>query len=170
MGVILTTGSKWDDPPGASQKVLWSVPQTALYIGPTGLRNSVLWRLPPTVQWLFLVPLKGGRWHVIPQLAVYTTYIPLIVLAFWWVICYLPPLGEPETTIELCFTFISQTSSWSQSCVNCCHVSRLTKSWVAERNPSCRTAVGVFFGLMAYPAGDELNSPITVSQIFLPYC
>ena len=29
-------------------------------------------------QWLFLVPLKGGRWHIIPQLAVYTTYIPLI--------------------------------------------------------------------------------------------
>ena len=31
-----------------------------------------------TIQWLFLVPLKGGRWHIIPQLAVYTTYIPLI--------------------------------------------------------------------------------------------
>ena len=30
------------------------------------------------VQWLFLVPLKGGRWHIIPQLAVYATYIPLI--------------------------------------------------------------------------------------------
>ena len=29
-------------------------------------------------QWLFLVPLKGGRWHIVPQLAVYTTYIPLI--------------------------------------------------------------------------------------------
>ncbi len=36
-------------------------------------------------QWLFLVPVKGGRWHIIPQLAVYTTYIPLIVLAFWGV-------------------------------------------------------------------------------------
>ena len=35
-------------------------------------------------QWLFLVPLKGGRWHLIPQLAVYTTYIPLVVLAFVW--------------------------------------------------------------------------------------
>ena len=35
-------------------------------------------------QWLFLVPLKGGRWHIILQLAVYTTYIPLIVLAFWF--------------------------------------------------------------------------------------
>ena len=29
-------------------------------------------------QWLFLVPLLGGRYHTIPQLAVYTTYIPLI--------------------------------------------------------------------------------------------
>ncbi len=29
-------------------------------------------------QWLFLVPLKGGRWHIILQLAVCTTYIPLI--------------------------------------------------------------------------------------------
>ena len=34
-------------------------------------------------QWLFLVPLIGGRWHTIPQLAVYTTYMPLIFLAFW---------------------------------------------------------------------------------------
>ena len=36
-----------------------------------------------TCQWLFLVSLIGGRWHIIPQLAVYTTY-----------------QGEPETTIE----------------------------------------------------------------------
>ena len=34
--------------------------------------------IPASYQWLFLVPLKGGRWHIIPQLAVYTTYIPLI--------------------------------------------------------------------------------------------
>ena len=39
-------------------------------------------------QWLFLVPLKGGRWHIIPQLAVYTTYIPFIYHL------------EPETTID----------------------------------------------------------------------
>ena len=29
-------------------------------------------------QWSSLVPLIGGRYHVIPQLAVYTTYIALI--------------------------------------------------------------------------------------------
>ena len=33
-------------------------------------------------QWLFLVPLKGGRWYIIPQLAgKIPLYIPLIVLA-----------------------------------------------------------------------------------------
>ena len=29
-------------------------------------------------QWLLLVPLIGGRWYIITQLTVYTTYIPLI--------------------------------------------------------------------------------------------
>ena len=31
-----------------------------------------------TDQLSFLVPLIGGRYHIIPQLAVYTTYIPLV--------------------------------------------------------------------------------------------
>ena len=44
-------------------------------------------------QWLFLVPLIGGRYHIIPQLAVYTTYIPLTVyIANWVIIWYLPPI------------------------------------------------------------------------------
>ena len=56
-----------------------------------------------SIQWLFLVPLKGGRWHIIPQLAVYTTYIPLIVLAFWGAPYATGShlLGEPETTSDL---------------------------------------------------------------------
>lgn len=37
--------------------------------------TSSLW---PNNQWLFLVPKKGGRWHIIHQLAVYTTFTPLI--------------------------------------------------------------------------------------------
>ena len=36
-------------------------------------------------QWLFLVPIKGGRWHIIPLPLIYHLYI-----AFWGVICYLP--------------------------------------------------------------------------------
>ena len=32
-------------------------------------------------QRIFQVPVKGGRQYIILQLAVYTTYIPLIVLA-----------------------------------------------------------------------------------------
>ena len=43
-------------------------------------------------QWLFLVPLIGGRWYIITQLAVYTTYIPLIY-------CQLG-LWEPGNSIE----------------------------------------------------------------------
>ena len=42
-------------------------------------------------QWLFLVPLKGGRWHIIPQLAGFLPLIYHLYIAFWGVICYLPP-------------------------------------------------------------------------------
>ena len=45
---------------------------------------------------------KGwDRLYIITQLAVYTTYIPLIVLAFVWGL-YNPyhPLQEPEKSIE----------------------------------------------------------------------
>ena len=45
---------------------------------------------------------KGGRWHIIPQLAVYTTYI----LPFWGLYATYHLLGEPETTIELNIIFI----------------------------------------------------------------
>ena len=55
------------------------------------LRTTVLARPPKYTQWIFQVPVKGGRYYVITQLAVYTTYIPLIVLAFWEVMKSLPP-------------------------------------------------------------------------------
>ena len=42
-------------------------------------------------QWSFLVPLIGGRYHIIPQLAVYTTYIPYYI-AYWVIIYQLPPI------------------------------------------------------------------------------
>ena len=47
-------------------------------------------------QWLFLVPLKGGRDYIIPQLAVYTTYI----LPSGGLYNPYHLLGEPETAIE----------------------------------------------------------------------
>ncbi len=52
-------------------------------------------------QWIFQVPVKGGRWYIITQLAVYTAYIPGIVLAFVWGLYnpyHLSP--EPEYSIE----------------------------------------------------------------------
>ena len=52
-------------------------------------------------QCLFLVPLIGGRYHIIPQLAVYTTYIPLIVLAFWGVkMLPSPPKGNQKPPLN----------------------------------------------------------------------
>ena len=51
----------------------------------------------PSDQWLFLVPPKGGRWHIIPQLAVYTTYI----LPSGGLYATYHLLGESETTNEV---------------------------------------------------------------------
>ena len=47
---------------------------------------------------------RWDRWYMIPQLAVYTTYIPLIVLAYWVIIYHRSHrLREQiETTIEHC--------------------------------------------------------------------
>ena len=49
---------------------------------------------PTKHQWIFQVPLKGGRWHIIPQLAVYTTYIPLIYI---YIYCLLGGYIIPTT-------------------------------------------------------------------------
>ena len=63
-----------------------------------------------------LVPLTGGRYHIIPQLAVYTTYIPLIVLAYWVIIYHrYHLLREPETAIEFSqvgIGFLNNPNSW----------------------------------------------------------
>ena len=53
-----------------------------------------------TNQWLFLVPVKGGRWNTSPN----WQYIPLIYhlyIALWGLYATYHPLREPETTIEL---------------------------------------------------------------------
>ncbi len=51
-------------------------------------------------QWLFLVPVKGGRWHIISQLAVYTTYI----LPSGSLHATYHPLQEPEKSIDPMYT------------------------------------------------------------------
>ena len=50
----------------------------------------------PTINGCFWFPLIGGRWHISPQLAVYTTYI----LPVGWLYATYHLLGEPETTID----------------------------------------------------------------------
>ena len=52
----------------------------------------------PLNQWLFLIPVTGGRWHIIPQLAVYTTYIYILPSGGLYATYHL--LREPETTID----------------------------------------------------------------------
>ncbi len=46
-------------------------------------------------QWLFLVPLVGGRWHIIPQKAIYKWYI--LPIGGLYATYHL--LREPEKTI-----------------------------------------------------------------------
>ena len=63
-------------------------------------------------QWLFLVPLKGGRWHIIHQLAgnsyrLYTTYI----LPSGGLYATYHLLGEPETTIDFLVDFLDDFAS-----------------------------------------------------------
>ena len=54
-------------------------------------------------QWLFLVPLLGGRYHIIPQLAVYTTYIPLIYCQLGDYMVPTTYSGNQETPLNACF-------------------------------------------------------------------
>ncbi len=64
--------------------------------------------MDPSCQWLFLVPLKGGRWHIIPQLAVYTTYIPLIYCLLGGYMLPSPPFrGTSIPTIDHGYVFKS---------------------------------------------------------------
>ena len=61
-----------------------------------------LQRLIEISQWSFLVPLIGGRYHIIPQLAVYKWYI--LPIGGLYGTYHL--LREPETTIESVFVSI----------------------------------------------------------------
>ena len=76
--------------------------------------NKSSWAMNGIYQWIFQVPVKGGRWHIIPQLAVYTTYIPLILPSGG---LYNPYhlLWEPETTIE----YTRKLTAGTQTLVDC---------------------------------------------------
>ena len=56
---------------GVSAAMLSSPTRLVLWRRFFGLKN-------PSYQWSFRVPLIGGRYHIITQLAVHTTYIQLI--------------------------------------------------------------------------------------------
>ncbi len=80
-------------------------PKNQRYFSPQGLATIALispwniWKLQPFkpfFQWLFQVPLKGGRGHITPQKAIYKWYI--LPIGGLYATYHL--LGEPETTIE----------------------------------------------------------------------
>ena len=70
-----------------------------------GLRGQARLRTPPgglpsQRQQLFLVPLIGGRRYIITQLAVYTTYIPLIYCLLGGLYATYHLLREPGNSID----------------------------------------------------------------------
>ena len=65
-------------------------------------------------QWLFLCPLIGGRWYIIIQLAVFTTYIPLIYCQlgdYMLPTTYLRYVREPGNSIAKGLFFCLQSYS-----------------------------------------------------------
>ena len=52
----------------------------------------------PSVQWLFLVPVKGGRWHINPQKATYTSGTNSLLGGYMLPTTF---YMEPEITIDL---------------------------------------------------------------------
>ena len=73
-----------------NEKWMW-----ALWLLSFILSRSVSRSFKTSTQWLFLLPVfRWDRWHSPSLGRKNATYIPPIVLAFWGVICYLPPLRE----------------------------------------------------------------------------
>ncbi len=84
-------------------------------------------------QRLFLVPLKGGRWHIIPHLAVYTTYI----LPSGGLYNPYHLLGEQETTIEMGLIFHHQGWKVDSVWLSCPSVFSLKCPWKKTPNLRC---------------------------------
>ena len=51
-------------------------------------------------QWLFLVPVKGGRDYITSQKAIYKWYIYVYILLIGWLYTTYQPLQEPEKSID----------------------------------------------------------------------
>ena len=62
-----------------------------------GILHTVLHPWWSIYQWLFMVPVKGGRWHIIPQLAVCTTYIYIYIIYIPLTSCLLGGYRLPTT-------------------------------------------------------------------------
>ena len=90
---------------GSGMGIVWEASHKGvLLLGVPGITLDIGTVYTKYIQWLFLVPLKGGIGGIVhpPSVRKNATYIPLIVLAFWGVICYRSHLlGEPETTIDI---------------------------------------------------------------------
>ena len=96
---VKTGESSWGS---CLRRFRWCIPwsQKAVTIEDLGHLQEY-WQQGACVQWLFLVPLKGGRWHIIPQLAGKIPLIYHLYIAFWGLYATYHLLGEPETTIDV---------------------------------------------------------------------
>ena len=70
-------------------------------------------------QWLFLVPLIGGRWYIITQLAIYKWYISGIYCQLGTYISPIPPITGTRNSCWL--------SCWNFFLV--CHPFKVVKTW-----------------------------------------
>ena len=83
--------------------------------GPVG--ETQHFRKPPFIQWSFLVPLIGGRYHTIPELAIYKWYISGIFPANGVIIYHLPPIKATQSSywfmkVTRFFTFTIYPIHW----------------------------------------------------------
>ena len=84
----------------------------------------------------FLVPLVGGRygrWYIITQLAIYTTYIPLIVLANW-VIIYQLCFSWELTMTKYDYDQLLPINWWRISAIACTQPLHLLNKVVGQKS------------------------------------
>ena len=107
-----------------------------VFVSPShSYQEDVCSAFPTKNQWSLLVPSIGGRYHIIPQLAVYTTYyIPLIYCLLGDYIPPIPPIkGTIETAIEK--IPVASFSNFSVSSVVSVKLPRRSSKSSAKRDP-----------------------------------